>query len=102
MQTFIIDHTDKKNKKTKKKNWTFSYTFKGPLRAWPILPFLGVKHFFSKNLAVIHNTTWAPNTMLNSPQKKLKSSFDENFWTEGRTDLIHMTLLAMARSPIRE
>ena len=37
----------------------------------------------------MHNTTWAPNTMLSS-RKKLKSQFEENFQTEGWTDLIHM------------
>ena len=35
-------------------------------------------------------------------QKKVKSQFQENFRTEARTDLIHMTLQAMARGPIRE
>ena len=49
----------------------------------------------------MHNTTWASNTM-SSSRKKLKSQFQENFWTEVRTHLIHMTLLVMAKSPIRE
>ena len=35
-------------------------------------------------------------------QKKLKSQFQEIFRTEGQTDLIHRTVLAMARSSIRE
>ena len=35
-------------------------------------------------------------------QKKLKSQFQENVGTEARTDLIPMTLQAMARGPIRE
>ena len=49
----------------------------------------------------MHNTTWVPNTIL-SFKKKLKNQFEENFQTEGWTDLIHTTLLAMARGPIRE
>ena len=36
----------------------------------------------------MHNTTWVPDTMLSS-RKKLKSQFQENFQTEGRTDLIY-------------
>ena len=35
-------------------------------------------------------------------RKKLKSQFQENLQTEGRTDLIHKTLLAMTGGPIRE
>ena len=46
----------------------------------------------------MHNTEWAPNTML----KKLKSQFQENFQTEGPTDVIYTTLLATARGPVRE
>ena len=49
----------------------------------------------------MHNTTLAPSIILSS-RKKLKSQFQENFQTEERTELIHMTLLAMTREPIRE
>ena len=49
----------------------------------------------------MHNTTWAPNTMLSS-RKKLKSQFQENLQTEGWTDLIYRTLLAAAEGSIRE
>ena len=41
----------------------------------------------------MHNTTWTPHTMLNSRKKNKKSQFQGNFLTEGRTDLIHRTLL---------
>ena len=79
MQTFIIDHTDKKNLKTKKKKLNFFLYIQRTPPSLAYFPLLWGKIFFSKNLAVIHNTTWAPNTMLNSPPKNLKSSFDENF-----------------------
>ena len=36
----------------------------------------------------MHNTTWAPNTILSSPEKT-KGQFQENVQTEGRTDPIH-------------
>ena len=63
---------------------------------FPILsknPRLG-KTLFSKNLALSCTTPHEPLT----PCRVL----GENFQTEGRTDLIHMTLLAMVRDPIRE
>ena len=44
----------------------------------------------------MHNTTWAPHTML-SFRKKLKSQFQDIFLKEVWTDLIHRTPLAMAR-----
>ena len=49
----------------------------------------------------MHNTTCTPQQH-DKFQKKLKSQFQENFRTEGRTDLIHGTILAMARGPTRE
>ena len=97
IQTFIIDHTDIKNKELRK-NRTFLYIQRTLGLAY--FPHFGRKIFFRKNLAVIDSTTWVPKTMLSS-WEKLKSQFHENFWTEGRTDLIHMNLLAMAKSPIR-
>ena len=49
----------------------------------------------------MHNTTWAPNTMLSS-RKKLKSQFHENLWTEEWTDLIQRTLPATVRGPVSQ
>ena len=60
MQTFIIDHNDKKNKELRKKT-ELSYTFKEPW-SWPIFPFLGGKTFFSKILAMSCTTPHEPLT----------------------------------------
>ena len=65
------------------------------------IPYFSGKALFSKNLAVMHNTTWVLNTMM-SFRKKLKNQFQGNFRTEGRTDLIHMAFVTMARGTIRE
>ena len=81
MQTTLI-----KKQITKKKKKIFLYIQRTLNLAY--FPHFGDKTFFS----VIHNTTWAPNTMLSS-WKKLKSQFHENLSTERRTDLIHMTPL---------
>ena len=48
----------------------------------------------------MHNTTWAPHTML-SFRKKLKSQFQDIFLKEVWTNLIHRTPLAMAGSDKR-
>ena len=66
IQAFIIDHTDKKQR-TKKKNWTFVYIQRTLDLAY--FPHFGGKVLFWKNLAVIRNTTWTPNTMLSSRKK---------------------------------
>ena len=79
-----------------------SNKFKKPC-FWPIFGplshFSGKKIFLKKSGPVMHNKTWAPNTML-SFRKKLMSQSHENFQrrTEGQT-LIHRTLPARTRGP---
>ena len=83
------------NWKKKLKNWEkktkLSYIYIQRTLGLAYFPHFKSKTLFLKNLTDIHNSTWARNTMLIS-QKKLKGQFQENFWTEGRADLIHMTL----------
>ena len=47
-------------------------------------PFLGNFFFYSKNLVVTHNTTWASDIMLSFKKKLCQSQ--ENFWTEGQEE----------------
>ena len=48
----------------------FSYTFKEPY-VWPHFPHFGdKKHYFQKISSVMHNTAWAPSTMLSSRKTK--------------------------------
>ena len=49
-------------------------------------PFLG-QEFFSKNLAVTCNTTWASNSMLSLIKKKLMNQSKQNLWIEALTDI---------------
>ena len=59
----------------------FFNIFKKPC-FWPIL---GAKKFFLENPAVVHNFMWVPNIMPKF-RKKLMIQFQENTWTDGRTE----------------
>ena len=76
----------------------FSNKFK-KLYFWPIFPIFGSKIFFSKNLAVTHNTTWASNTMLSSRKKTNEPNPKKTAGQKDGQTLIHRTLLVMAGSP---
>ena len=100
IQTFIIDQIDKKLKNWEKET-KLSYTFKGLFKNLAYFLHFGGKTLFSKNQALPYTKQHWPLMPCWDPEKT-KSQLQENFQTEGRTDLIHMTLLVIARGSIRE
>ena len=97
IQTFIIDQTYKKKKELSKK-LNFPMHSKNPGLGL-FSPFWVWNIIFKNSGCVIHNTTWAPYVEF---QKKIRSQFQENFWTKGRTVFIHMNYLTMASSAIKK
>ena len=86
-----------KNKELRKKK-TFLYIQR--ILGLAYFPHFWGKTLFSKNLAVMHNTTWTPNIMLSS--RKTKEPIPRQIPNRRTNRPYHMTLLALARGPVRK